>query len=77
MFQIIAISTVILLICMAFLAIKVIFLTNGEFPRGHVSDSKELRKRGVHCAQTQDWQERHRKGLYGDKNRPEVDNEDN
>lgn len=65
---------------MIFLAIKVIFLTNGEFPRGHVSDSKELRKRGVHCAQTQDWQARHKKGLYGDSMRPvaapETDNED-
>ena len=66
MWQTILISVGILLISFVFLAIKVLFVKNGTFPKTHVSQSKAMRERGVHCVQTQDYEERHRQGLYKD-----------
>jgi len=34
------------------------------FPKTHVSQNKALREKGIHCVQTQDYEERHRKKLY-------------
>jgi len=67
MWQTIAISVIILLISFVFLAIKVLFVKNGTFPKTHVSQSKAMRDRGIHCVQAQDYEARHRKGLYDDK----------
>ena len=66
MWQTFIISVGILLISFVFLAIKVLFVKNGTFPKTHVSQSKAMRDRGIHCVQTQDYEERHRKGLYND-----------
>ncbi|MBR5715911.1 MAG: hypothetical protein IKX59_04940 [Bacteroidales bacterium] len=66
MWQTILISIGILLISFVFLAIKVLFVKNGTFPKTHVSQSKALREKGIHCVQTQDFEERHKQGLYGD-----------
>ncbi|MBP5715936.1 MAG: hypothetical protein J6W69_02345 [Bacteroidales bacterium] len=44
---------------------------DGRFPQTHVSQNRAMRERGIHCVQTQDWQERHSKGLYDDAQRPE------
>jgi len=54
----------ILLVCFVFLAITMLIKKNGRFPNTHVSGNKALRDRGIHCAQTQDWEDRHHKGLY-------------
>ena len=64
MWQTILISVGFLLISFVFLAIKVLFVKNGTFPKTHVSQSKALREKGVHCVQTQDFEERHKQGLY-------------
>ena len=64
MWQTIAISAVILLICFVFLAIQIIFKKNGSFPKTHVSQNKAMREKGIHCVQTQDYEDRMRKGLY-------------
>ena len=64
MWQTILISVGFLLISFVFLAIKVLFVKNGTFPKTHVSQSKALREKGVHCVQTQDYEERHKQGLY-------------
>ena len=64
MLQTIIISVGILLISFVFLAIKIVFTKNGSFPKTHVSQNKEMRKRGITCVQSQDFAERHRKGLY-------------
>lgn len=64
MFQTLALSAGILLLSFVFLAIKIIFTKKGTFPKTHVSQSKAMRDRGIHCVQTQDFEERHRKGLY-------------
>ena len=64
MWQTILISVGILLISFVFLAIKILFVKNGSFPKTHVSQSKAMRDRGIHCVQSQDFEERHHKGLY-------------
>ncbi len=70
MWQTIIISVGILLISFVFLAIKVLFVKNGTFPKTHVSQSKAMRDKGIHCVQTQDYEERHKQGLYADGQMP-------
>ena len=76
MWQTILISIGILLISFVFLDIKVLFVKNGTFPKTHVSQSKALREKGIHCVQTQDYEERHKKGLYGDGPMPTSKNQE-
>ncbi|MDO4496516.1 MAG: hypothetical protein Q4B58_01590 [Bacteroidales bacterium] len=64
MWQTIIISIGIISICFVFLAIGMIISKKRTFPKTHVSQNKALRKKGIHCVQTQDYEERHRKGLY-------------
>ncbi len=71
MWQTIIISVGIVLISFVFLAITMLIKKEGRFPQTHVSQNRAMRERGIHCVQTQDWQERHRKGLYDDAQRPE------
>lgn len=40
------------------LGVKIFFTKDGKFPNGHVSGNKEMRKRGITCAQSQDREER-------------------
>ena len=78
MWQTILISVGFLLISFVFLAIKVLFVKNGTFPKTLVSQSKALREKGVHCVQTQDYEERHKQGLYKEGVVPKSsDQEDN
>jgi len=42
------------------LAIRILLKKNGRFPNLHVGGNKALNQRGIHCAQTQDFEERHR-----------------
>ena len=78
MWKTILISVGFLLISFVFLAIKVLFVKNGTFPKTHVSQSKALREKGVHCVQTQDYEERHKQGLYKEGVVPKSsDQEDN
>lgn len=56
-------TIIILIICMALLCVKVICKKNGRFPNTHVDSSPALRKKGIACARTQDWQASHRKNL--------------
>lgn len=41
-------------VSMLLLGIKLILQKNGRFPNTHVSGSKEMRKRGIGCVQSQD-----------------------
>lgn len=54
MIETLAITVLIVAICLAFLAIKIIFKKNGRFPNTHVSGNKAMRKRGIGCVQSQD-----------------------
>jgi len=58
------ISLVIIAFCFVFLAIGMIISRKRTFPKTHVSQNKALRDKGIHCVQTQDFEDRHRKGLY-------------
>jgi hypothetical protein len=66
MWQTIVISLLFVGLALALLAVKVIFVKDGKFPNTHVSGSKAMRDRGIHCNETQDWEEQHRTGLYKD-----------
>lgn len=48
------ITLLIVAICVVLLGVKVFFVKGGRFPNTHVSGSKEMRKRGIGCVQSQD-----------------------
>ena len=54
MLKILLITMLIVAICVPLLAIKIIVKKNGRFPNIHVSGSKDMRKRGIGCVQSQD-----------------------
>ena len=56
--EIIAISTLIIAISMAFLCIKLVFRKQGRFSSQHIHDSKAMRERGIHCVMDQDREQR-------------------
>lgn len=64
MWQTLLLSAIILLLCFVFLAIRVICVKNGRFPKTHVSQNAALRAKGITCVQQMDLDERCRTGLY-------------
>ena len=54
MFKTLLFTLIIIAICVAMLAIKVIIKKNGRFPNTHVGGNKAMRKRGIKCVQSQD-----------------------
>ncbi len=54
---------IIIVICVALLAIKVIVKKGGEFPNTHVSGNKALGEKGISCAKTQQRQAEMHKNL--------------
>ena len=63
MFNVILAAILILISCMVLLCVRVILKKDGRFPDTHVDSSPALRKKGIACARTQDWQASHRKNL--------------
>lgn len=63
MFNVILAAILILISCMVLLCMRVILKKDGRFPDTHVDSSPALRKKGIACARTQDWQASHRKNL--------------
>jgi len=53
--------TAIIGLCILLLSIQILLKKNGQFVKTHVSQSKEMRKRGISCVQSQDFAARHRK----------------
>ena len=47
-------TLLIIAISFALLAITIIIKKNGKFPNLHIGGSKEMRKRGIKCTQSQD-----------------------
>lgn len=47
-------AVLIIAISFALLAVTILIKKNGKFPNSHVGGNKELRKRGIKCAQSQD-----------------------
>ena len=54
MFKTLLFTLLIIAICFVLLAITIIIKKNGRFPNTHVGGNKEMRKRGIKCAQSQD-----------------------
>ena len=48
------ISIVLLLAAVSLLSVRVILKKNGRFSSQHISQSKIMRERGIHCAVSQD-----------------------
>ncbi len=57
-----SILVVIILVGLAMvgLSIRVILRKNGRFSSQHISQNKKMREKGIHCVNTQDYEERHR-----------------
>lgn len=47
-------AVLIIAISFVLLAITIIIKKNGRFPNIHIGGNKEMRKRGIKCAQSQD-----------------------
>ena len=47
-------SIIILLLCVIFLCVKILFKKNGAFPNTHVGGQPALMKKGIQCVQGQD-----------------------
>ncbi len=45
---------VLVAIALALLSIRVLFKKNGRFSSQHIGQSRAMKQRGIHCAQTQD-----------------------
>lgn len=54
MWQLLLITIVLMGAVFALFSIKIILKKNGKFPNTHVGGNRELAKRGVYCANTQD-----------------------
>ena len=46
------------------MSIQILFKKNGRFPNTHIGNNEALRKQGIHCAKTQDWEDSKRKNLF-------------
>lgn len=49
------------------LCVRVIMKKNGRFSSQHIGGSKAMRERGIHCVNTQDWEERHKQKINVNK----------
>ncbi len=54
MLKLILISIIALLLAVALLSVRILFVKNGRFHSFHISDSKAMRERGIGCVQSQD-----------------------
>ncbi len=54
MFKTLLFTLLIIAISVALLSITIIIKKNGKFPNIHIGGNKEMRKRGIKCAQSQD-----------------------
>jgi hypothetical protein len=56
MLKVVVLSMIILPVCLALLCIRIIIRKNGRFPSGHVGGNAALGKKGIKCAQAQDYE---------------------
>ena len=49
---------------MVLLSVRIIFKKNGRFVNTHVGSNSDLRKKGIKCVQTQDYESGIQKNLY-------------
>lgn len=59
MVKLVIAASIIVGVCILLLSVSILFRKNGRFPNTHVSGSKEMRRRGITCVQSQDYAARH------------------
>jgi hypothetical protein len=64
MLKVVVFTVIILLVCVVLLCVRMIIKKNGSFPNTHVGGNSSLRKKGVKCAQAQDFEDRIRMNLF-------------
>ncbi|MBO8440508.1 MAG: hypothetical protein IAC51_07645 [bacterium] len=55
------VTLVLLLVGVAAMGLRAIFVKGGKFPDIHIGSNREMRKRGITCASTQDREARKKK----------------
>jgi len=64
MFKTFIFCAIIIALCIVMLSVQILLKKNGTFVKTHVSQSKEMRRRGIGCVQSQDFAARHKqKGI--------------
>lgn len=69
MIETLVITVLIVAICIALLAIKILSRKDGKFPNTHVSGNKAMRQRGIGCVQSQDKEARRPKRIAVEEKR--------
>lgn len=69
MIETLVITVLIVAICIALLAIKILSRKDGKFPNTHVSGNKAMRQRGIGCVQSQDREARRPKRIAVEEKR--------
>ncbi|MDR0573006.1 MAG: hypothetical protein LBG96_03070 [Tannerella sp.] len=64
MLEVLVLSAIILLICLILFSVNVLLKKNGKFPNMHVGSNPALRKKGIKCARTQDFEAGIQKNLF-------------
>ena len=62
MIKVLLLTFLIVVISVLLIGIKVFFTKNGTFPETHIGKNKAMKKKGIHCAKTQDQVARQRGG---------------
>jgi hypothetical protein len=64
MLKVVVFSIIILLICLVLFCIKIIIKKSGRFPNTHIGGNPALSKKGIKCAQAQDFEAGLRLNLF-------------
>ena len=64
MVKVILLSIIIVAVAILLLGIKVFFVKGGTFPKTHIGDNLFMIKRGIICAISTDYADRHKEGLH-------------
>ncbi|MDL2224084.1 hypothetical protein LJB92_02085 [Bacteroidales bacterium OttesenSCG-928-M06] len=62
--MVLILSLILVLISVVLLGVNVFFTKRRKFPNTHVSGNKVLKEKGIHCATSQDREERKKKNLF-------------
>lgn len=64
MIKILLLSIVLIAIVFLLFSVNILFKKKGEFPSLHISENKEMTKRGITCATSQDRAASRKKGAF-------------
>ena len=64
MVKVILLTIIIVAVSILLLVIKIFFVKDGRFPKTHIGDNPDMKKRGITCALSTDYADRNTKGLH-------------